>query len=312
MPTPSTSSQQHYGALMVGAAAIGFSTKAIFIKLAYTHGISPINLMALRMLFALPIYLMVAIHAVQRASNPLTKAEWLKTALLGGCGYYVASILDFAGLQYVSASVERLVLYSYPSMVLVLNRLVFKQRPTRAQWLGTSICYLGITLIVQAEHTAALHPHALFGAALIAASAFAYAVFLVYTPNLLKRLGSTRYNAYGMCFATGFILAHQNLAETTPLFAQPTAVLWLAVGMALFATVLPSFWMMSGMARIGANRAGIIGMIGPASTLLLAALFLGESITLLQIFGTILVMAGIGYQEIAGRWALPKAEAPRR
>lgn len=281
------------GIVFALVAAIGFSAKAIMVKLAYQDAVDAITLLALRMAFALPFFLVVAARANRnKHSQPLTSRDKLAVIGLGFVGYYLASYLDFLGLQYISAGLERLILFLYPTMVVLISALVLKQRIGRTVLFALLISYAGIALVFLHDMKAT-ELDAVTGSALVFGSALAYAVYLVGAGHTIARIGASRFTAYVMTVACVACLVQ--FAVTHPLAALklPARVYGLSIGMAVFSTVLPAFLLAAAMRRIGSMHTSLIGSIGPVSTILLAYVFLGERMSPEQIGGSILVLIGV-------------------
>jgi drug/metabolite transporter (DMT)-like permease len=274
---------------MVGAVA--FSGKAIIVKLAYRHGVDPVTLIMLRMLFALPIFLLMAWWA-SRGKPPLTRKDWLGVVGLGFTGYYLSSFLDFAGLQYVSASLERLILYLNPTLVLLLSLLLYRKRISSRQMAGMAISYAGVVLVFGHEITAQ-GTHAAWGALLVFMSAAAYALYLVYSGEMVKRLGAIR--LVGLASTVACLCCILQFVLLRPLTLEHVApeVIWLSLINATVCTVAPVLMVMMAIERIGASMTAQTGMIGPISTILMGVLILGEPFTVWVAAGTLLVLAGI-------------------
>jgi len=289
-----------YGLVLLGA--LGFSAKAILIKLAYAANaeVDAITLMALRMLFALPFFLLVAIwHNNKTLALPLDKKQWGIVIVLGLMGYYIASYLDFIGLQYISAGLERVIIFLYPTFVVLFSALVYRRRITVRVGIALGLSYIG-TLLVFIEHLSMATSGLLLGSGLVLGSAIIFSWFVMGSGVMTKRIGSARFTAYTMtvaCVATLVHFAFQKGVALTRLPSFPNdgwiRVYSLALIMAVFSTVLPAFFMNAGIRRIGAGSAAIISTTGPIATLILAYLLLGEAITLLQLEGTFFVLAGV-------------------
>lgn len=278
------------------SGAILFSTKAIFVKLAFqTTGVDAITLLSLRMLFSLPFYLFAAWLVTKKENvQPLSKKEWWLIGLLGIFGYYLSSYFDFIGLQYVSAGLERLILFLYPTFAVLINTFFFKTKLGKVQIAALLLTYLGIGIAYFGEwQTDTSNPGFYFGSFMIFLCAVTYSFYLVGTGRMVQRVGVTRYTAYAMLAATAGIFI--NFLVTHSVQSIPFSVRLTGYGLALaiVATVLPSFLMSNGMKRIGSNNVSIITSIGPVSTILQAHFFLGERILPAQIAGTILVIAGV-------------------
>jgi len=274
---------------MVGA--IAFSGKAIIVKLAYRHGVDPVTLIMLRMLFALPIFLIMAWWA-SRGKPPLTRKDWLGVVGLGFTGYYLSSFLDFAGLQYISASLERLILYLNPTLVLLLSLLFYRKRISWRQMVGMAISYAGVVLVFGHEITAQ-GSHAAWGALLVFSSATAYALYLVYSGEIVRRLGSLR--LVGLASTVACLCCILQFVLLRPLTLEHVApeVMWLSLINATVCTVAPVLMVMMAIERIGASMTAQTGMVGPISTILMGVLILGEPFTVWVAAGTVLVLAGI-------------------
>lgn len=288
--------------------AICFSTKAILVKLAYREtGIDAVPLLALRMVFALPFFVISAGLSSRKASNVrFTKSQWLYVALIGCLGYYLSSLLDFIGLQYVSAGIERLILFIYPTIVLLMSAVIFRVRISRYQWLALSITYAGLLLAFIGEVNLDTHYNSDFylGTALIFGCALTYAAYLVGSGRMIPVVGASKFNSYAMSFACLAVLLHYFFTSDESLFVFETEVYLYSISMALFATVIPSYLISEGIRRIGSENASIVGSIGPIATIVQAYFFLYEPILALQIAGTVLVLAGvllIGRPRVPGR-----------
>jgi drug/metabolite transporter (DMT)-like permease len=245
------------------------------------------------MLFAAPLFMLMALWA-GRMTEAVSRREIAALAGLGFLGYYLGSFLDLAGLQYVSAGFGRLILYLYPTLVLLLSG-AFLRQPLRApQLLSLALSYAGIVLVFAEEvKIAGAAGQTAIGALLVFGSAVTYAVYLVTGSRLVHKFGSMRFSAYASLIATGFVLAH--FTATRPLealHAGPEVYALVAV-LAVFSTVLPLWLMAEGLRRIGAGQVSLIGCIGPVATLAFAALFLGEAVTAMQLAGAALVLAGV-------------------
>lgn len=285
--------QKLTGSLFAFFAAIGFSAKAIMVKLAYVDGVDAITLLALRMAFSLPFFLIVAAIANRnKRSEPLTTRDKLAVAGLGVTGYYLASYLDFLGLQYISAGLERLILFLYPTMVVLISALMFKHRIGRTTLFALLISYAGIALVFQHDVQVLQHD-ALSGSVLVFGSALAYAVYLVGAGHTIARIGASRFTAYVMTVACVACLLQFALTHVVADLNLPSRVYLLSIAMAVFSTVLPAFLIAAAMRRIGSMHTSMIGSIGPVSTIYMAYVFLGERLSPVQLVGSILVLFGV-------------------
>lgn len=280
------------GLALAGAGAVLFSAKAIVAKLMYRYHVDAVTVLTLRMIFAAPFF--AAIAAWQCAKRP--SLAWRDRAMivgLGLVGYYLSSFLDFLGLQYITAGLERLILFLTPSFVLLISTFALKRRIAGRQWLAMAIAYAGIVLVFAHDLSFAGEQVAL-GTALVFGSALSYALYLIGTGELVARVGPTRLVAYAMCVSTvACVLQYALLRPWSGLVHLPSPVYGLSAINAVFCTVAPVVLTMWAVARIGAPSASQAGMVGPVSTLLLGAWLLAEPITLWQSAGCALVMSGM-------------------
>ena len=280
------------GLLLAAGGAVAFSGKAIIVKLAYRHGVDAVTLIMLRMLFALPLFVALAWWA-GRGKPPLTARDWRVVIGLGFCGYYLASFLDFAGLQYISASFERLILYLNPTLVLLLGALLFKRRFGSRELVALAVSYAGVAIVF--GHEARLEgPNVMLGAALVFGSAISYAIYLVYSGEEVRRLGSLRLT--GLATTVACLLCIGQYLVLRPwdsVLSVAPQVIWLSVVNATLCTFAPVIMVMMAIERIGATMAAQTGMIGPMSTILMGVLILGEPFTAWVAAGTMLVLMGV-------------------
>ncbi|MGE5162222.1 MAG: DMT family transporter [Betaproteobacteria bacterium] len=284
------------GALLPGlalavAGSVLFSGKAIVVKLAYRHGVDPLTLIALRMAFAAPFFA-VSYWWVSRGAAPIAPRDHGRLIALGVLGYYLASYLDFLGLQHVSAALERLILFLNPTIVLLLSAFFLAKRIRRLEWLALALSYAGIVLAFW--HDVRLEGGRIaLGSLLVFGSALCYALYLVIGGELVKRLGAIRLTSYAMCVSSAAVMLHFLLANPVASLAQPAPVYWLSLLNATLCTVLPVFATMLAIERIGAGRTSLAAMVGPVATIGLAFVFLGEPVSGWQLAGTGLVLAGV-------------------
>ena len=287
------------GVLLALAGSIAFSGKAIIVKLGYRYGVDAVTLLMYRMLIALPFFLALSWWA-GRGQSALTRKDWWRIIFLGFSGYYLASFLDFAGLQYISASLERLILYLNPTLVLLLGWFLWRKKISRQQWMAFAVSYAGVLLVF--GHELLLHgtnavgsnpAGAALGSALVFGSAVSYALYLSFSGELVQKLGSLR--LAGLATSVACLLCIAQFGVLRPLSAAivPTPVLWLSLLNATACTVAPVLMVMMAMERLGAAKTSQIGMVGPLSTILLGVVFLGESLNAWIIGGTVLVLAGV-------------------
>ena len=288
---PSAPARVWPGLLLALFGAIAFSGKAIIVKLAYRHGVDAVTLITYRMLFALPMFLALSWWA-GRGKAALTRRDWLAVLGLGFCGYYLASFLDFAGLQYISASLERLILYLNPTLVLALGVLLFGKRVTGRQLLALAVSYCGVLLVFGHEVTLSGADTAL-GAVLVFGSAVSYAVYLSFSGQEVQRLGALRLT--GLATTVACLLCIVQFIALRPLSALVVApeVVWLSVLNATLCTFVPVLMVMMAIERIGATLTAQTGLVGPLSTIAMGVLILGEPFTAWVAAGTLLVLAGV-------------------
>jgi len=271
--------------------SIAFSGKAIIVKLAYRYDVDAVTLIMYRMLFALPLFVALAWWA-GRGRAALARRDWAMVGVLGFSGYYLASFLDFAGLAYISAGLERLILYLNPTLVLALGAVLFKRRVSRWQILALAVSYSGV-LVVFGHEVRLQGSGAALGAALVFGSAISYAVYLVYSGEEVKRLGALRLTGLASSVACGLCILQFLLLRPLAALDVAPQVLWLSVLNATACTVAPVLMVMMAIERIGAAPAAQIGMVGPLSTILMGVVILGEPFTGTMGLGTVLVLAGI-------------------
>ena len=275
---------------MVGA--IAFSGKAIIVKLAYRHGVDAVTLIMFRMLFALPFFVIMAAWA-SRGKPPLTQRDWLGVIGLGISGYYLASFLDFAGLAYITAGLERLILYLTPTLVVALGWFLYRRRITKVQAFGMLISYVGV-LAVFGQEVRLAGSGVVWGVFLVFLSAISYAIYLVYSGEMVARLGSIR--LVGLATSVACICCILQFLVLRPMsaaFEVAPQVVWLSVLNAVLCTVVPVLLTMMAIERIGSAMVSQTGLIGPLSTVLMGVWLLDEPFTTGIALGTVLVIAGI-------------------
>ena len=281
------------GIALASLGAIAFSGKAIIVKLAYRYGVDAVTLIMLRMLFALPLFALMAWWA-GRGKPALTRRDWMGVIGLGFSGYYLSSFLDFAGLAYITASLERLILYLNPTLVLLFGFVAYRRRITRWQVTGMAISYAGVLLVFGHEMRLGQTSAAALGTLLVFLSAVSYAIYLVASGEFVKRLGSLR--LVGLATGVACVLCILQFVLLRPLdtaLQVAPEVIWLSVLNATVCTALPVLAVMMAIERIGPAMAAQTGMIGPMSTILMGVLILGEPFTAWIAAGTALVIAGI-------------------
>lgn len=285
-----------YRTLGVAMAILGvvcFSLRPIFIKLAYTYVVDPVTLLALRMIFSLPFFLAAAAWVGREGKHPpLEHRDLWSIVLLGFVGYYFASFADFLGLQYLSAGIGRLIVFIYPTLVVLLSMAFLRKRPTAREVIALGVTYAGLALVMS---NAIGGPNAdlVLGAALCFASASGYAVYLVASSQVVRRVGSMRFTAYAMSAASGFCILQFLLLRPVSALRMPGEVYGLAVAIAAVSTVLPVFITAEALKRIGANQVALLGALGPVTAIFFGWAGLDEFMTPVQLGGAALVLAGV-------------------
>jgi drug/metabolite transporter (DMT)-like permease len=298
------------GILLVALAAVGFSAKAVIVKLAYAYPVDAVTLLALRMMFSAPFFVLMALWSRARGDT-LSVQDWKWVALLGFVGYYLASYLDFLGLQFVTASLERLILFLYPTMVLLLSAWLLKTPVRRHHFAALALSYGGIALVFRESLELAGAPHqTLIGAALVFASGLVYSFYLVGVGGVIARLGAARFTAYAMLVACAACVLQFLLTHGVQALHMPLPIYGLALLMAVFSTVLPAWFMAEGIRRVGASHAAMIGSIGPVSTILLSNWILDETISLAQLGGVALVLIGVSLASLNAARLPPTSTRP--
>src|ERR1700730_4777109 len=293
-----SSAARRQGLLLATLGAIAFSGKAIIVKLAYRYGVDAVTLIMYRMLVALPLFVILTWWA-GRNKPPLTSRDARVVLGLGFCGYYLSSFLDFAGLRYISASLERLILYLNPTLVLGFGAFLFNKRVTRSQILALAVSYCGV-LCVFGREMSLQGADVPLGATLVFLSAVSYAIYLSYSGEEVRRLGALRLTGLATTVACAICIAQFFVLRPFSALIVPSEVLWLSVLNATFCTFAPVIMVMFAIERIGASLTAQAGTVGPLSTILMAVVLLGEPFTVWVALGTVLVLAGI--------WLLTKGQ----
>jgi len=291
--TPGTGMREALiGASFVFVSAVGFSAKAILIKLAYRWHVDALTLLTLRMIFAAPFFVLMVWWGETKSAVRVSARDMLIIAALGLVGFYLSVYLDFLGLQYISAGLERLILFLYPTFVVLLAAIFLGRTITRVDLAALALSYIGVAFAF--HHEAGSYGSDLItGSLLIFGSTLAYSVYLVTGGEVIRRVGAARFTGYVMIFASMAIFLHFGISHDIAAMRLPVEVYKLALVMGIFATVLPGFLLAEGMRRIGASKAAIISSAGPVATIFLAYIFLGETVSQMQMAGTALIIAGV-------------------
>lgn len=282
------------GVVFALLAAVGFSAKAILVKLAYlASSVDAVTLLALRMVVSVPFFIAVAVWLRRREAAPLNTHDRLLVLGLGLIGYYLASFLDFLGLQYISAGLERLILFLYPTLTVIFTAVLYRRAIGHKVIAAMALSYAGIALVFW--HDVGIHPGdvVLMGAGLVFASTVSYALYLVGAGHAIARIGALRFTAYAMMAASAACVFQFVLMRPLSALDLPVSVYQYSIAMALFSTVLPVFLLSFAIRRIGSGSTSLIGTIGPVSTIYMGYLFLNEPVSMLQIAGSALVLCGV-------------------
>lgn len=281
------------GVALAILAAFGFSFKAIFVKLAYPYGIDAITLLALRMAFALPVFLWVG-WAAARGMPALSRRDWAGIVAMGLAGYYAASVFDFLGLQYISAGLERLILFTYPTLTLLFGMALTRRLASRREVVALILCYAGIGAafwhdLEFAEDQASIW----LGGGLVFASALCYAIYLTGSARMIARLGTARFAALATLASTVAVFGHFLAVQPLASLVQPWPVYGYALAMGIFCTALPVFAQSAAIRQLGSARVALVSMLGPLATIGFAVWLLGEPFSAAQIVGAALVIGGV-------------------
>lgn len=282
------------GVLLVAFGAVMFSAKAIVIKLAYTNfEVDDITLLTLRFGFALPFFAIIAAWRYHKGLfKGISKKDWGIIALLSMLGYYIASWFDFRGLQYITAGLERIILFIYPTLVVIFSKIFLGKSISRKALIALGITYLGVFII-------ALDPHifeaenVIKGGSMILVSAVTYALYLVFGGEQINKYGSINFNSIAMLFSSVYVVLHFTAFSETSITSLPLNLYGYGIVLAIFCTVLPTFMVMEGIKLLGANLGSIVASIGPVSTIFLGYIFLGETFTVQELIGSGFVIVGV-------------------
>jgi drug/metabolite transporter (DMT)-like permease len=280
------------GFALAAGAVLLFSVRPILIKLAYGYARDPVTLIALRRVFSLPFFVVAAVASHRRSDAPIAPADLRRIVLLGILGYYAASFLDFLGLQYITAGLARLLLFLYPTIVVLLSWAALRMPVSAREVAALLVSYAGLAIVL-ARAASGQHEHLALGSALVFASAVAYAVYLVAGTEIIRRVGSVRFTALALSVASVCCVLQFFVLRPLAALALPWQVHALAAAMAIGCTVAPTFMTAEALKRIGANQVAIMGALGPVSTIALGWLGLDERMTAMQMGGAALVLIGV-------------------
>ena len=282
-----------YGILFGLLGIVLFSSKAVMVKLAYQYHVDALSILLLRMLFSFPFYVTIAfLYRNKKTNGTILRIDYLWVVLFGVVGYYLASYFDFVGLTYIKASLERIILFLYPTIVLLLNKVFLKKQITKIQKGAILLTYLGI-LIAFWDEVAISGTDTYLGGVFILLSAITYAFYLVGSGWLIPKFGVVKFTSYAMLVSCFCVFIHFSLTSNVYLFGHPWEVYFLGFLIAIFATVIPSYLVSLSIKMISSSNFAIIAGAGPISTIILATIFLNEKLTILQLFGALAVIIGI-------------------
>lgn len=289
------------GVLLVLIGAASLSTKSIFVKLSFRHGIDGTTALMLRMLFALPYYIGILFFATRRNKIKTSWTIYTKVIAIGISGFYLASIFDFVGLQYVQANLERLIVFMYPTFVLILGAWIFKRKVSRVQMIATSIAYLGIVVAFLSQDFEVTGRDAYLGTFYIVLSAFFYAIFLVFSDKLIHSMGTVLFNS--VCMLSGIIavLIHYTIFYGIDILGFDWQVYVYGFLMAVIATIIPTLALTKGISLIGSSNAAILSTFGPVATISMSYFILHEPFSFLQGVGTVMVLLGVLFLSLKGK-----------
>ncbi|MFC5045827.1 DMT family transporter [Aquimarina hainanensis] len=287
-----TNSSTYTGIVFAILGVILFSAKAVLVKMAYEYQISSEHLLLFRMIFSLPFYIVIGIWSRLKHPEKVTQSDYGWVLFFGVIGYYLASYFDFLGLQYIKAGLERIILFIYPTLVLLISRFFFKKKISNRQLIAIGITYVGVTITFW-EEVGANSSHLELGAFLIFLSALTYASYLVGSGWLIPKFGVVTFTSYVMIVSSICVLVQYLLFDREDLTVYPTEVYLIGGIMAIFSTLAPSYLVSAAIARLGASNFSIIASLGPASTIVLAYFLLGEQLSSVQMIGSGIVIIGI-------------------
>ncbi|MBL0324694.1 MAG: DMT family transporter [Cytophagaceae bacterium] len=286
--------QKHKGIILMAIGAICFSAKAIFIKLTYQQfDIDDITLLTLRFGMSLPFFMIIGLFRYKKGHfKAVSGKDFGIIALLSLLGYYWASWFDFRGLQYISAGLERIILFSYPTLVIIFSSIFLGKKISRNGVIALVITYLGIAIIALDPKILSSKNFAL-GAGLVLISSVTYALYLTFGGEMIKKYGSINFNTLAMIFSSVYVIIHFKAFTNVAIFELPDGVYLYGLALAIVSTVIPTFLVMEGIKLLGAGLGSIVGSIGPVATVILGYIFLGETLSLQEILGSVLVLIGV-------------------
>lgn len=289
-------SNHQRGFLWLLAAVILLSSKGIFVKYVYQYDVTPMQLLLIRMLFSLPVYLVVLVKIWPQEKQSLNVSVVCKTVLFGVFGYYIASLLDLWGLEILPVSFERLILFTYPGLVVLFAAIWLKQGLNRSLILWLCVTYLGLVTIFAEDllMQGLQSTQQLLAAVWVLIAAVSFALYMLGNEVMQKHVSSQMFTCVAMLGAAVFVLSHYTLLYTwQDLLAIPlVAYGWIFI-IAIASTILPTFLVAAGIREVGASVAGVVSGLGPAITVVLAFILLDEQLSMLQLIGFVIVMFAV-------------------
>lgn len=293
--------QRLVGIVLAFIGSILYSTKAVFVKLAYQYDVDAVSLLLMRMMFSLPFYLGIAIYISRQSSNyRLTRQDYQQLFILGIIGYYLSSYLDFKGLEYITASLERLILFIYPTIVVLIGYFFYKEKISRSQIIALILTYIGIAVVFIGNVEIGSQEDLVIGSVLIVLCSIFFAVYMVGSGQILPRVGTWRFTSYALTISSVAVIIHYFIENRgVGNFNYPLPVFGYGFLMATISTVIPTLLISEAIRRVGASNVAIIASVGPISTITLAWVFLDERLAVTQILGGVLVLAGVVFISVS-------------
>ncbi|WP_035090758.1 DMT family transporter [Aquimarina macrocephali] len=281
-----------YGIALAIIGIVLFSAKAVLVKLVYKFEISSEHLLLFRMLFSLPIYIVLALYKKPVEKDKIRRIDYLWILFFGFVGYYLASYFDFLGLKYIKAGLERIILFIYPTLVIIISRIFLKSIITKQQLLAILLTYIGVIVTFWGELQIETS-HIVLGGSLIFLSALTYAIYLVGSGWLIPKFGVVTFTSYAMIVSSLCIIIQYLIFDRQNIMNYPLEVYLICIIMAVFSTIIPSYLVSAAIAKLGASNFSIIASLGPVSTILLAYFVLGENLSTVQVIGAAIVIFGV-------------------
>ena len=293
--------QRLVGIALAFFGSILYSTKAVFVKLAYQYNVDAVSLLLMRMIFSLPFYLGIAIYISRQSSNyRLTRHDYQQLFVLGIIGYYLSSYLDFKGLEYITASLERLILFIYPTIVVLIGYFFYKEKISWSQIIALILTYIGIAVVFIGNVEIGNQEDLVIGSILIILCSIFFAVYMVGSGQILPRIGTWRFTSYALTISSVAVIIHYFIENKgVGSFNYPLPVFGYSFLMATISTVVPTLLISEAIRRVGASNVAIIASVGPISTITLAWIFLDERLAVIQILGGVLVLTGVVFISVS-------------